>query len=255
MNLWVPNAYLSDATLGESSLLRAPTIMSVSDVPTENLAGWYKTDELSASGGDLITSVPDSGPGGNDLQADSGDEPEYIASALNGKPALYFDGFDRLYRNDCFGLSGDPALTVYVVIDVDNITRFMGFGVPSGNGGELIDLRSDAGAEVSYRFDNGNTVYGNVDLGAWGIGCFRKGAGEARSNHEYFQNGTAASVTGSVSGTTNISDTAYRAGDRMSAFENPLDGHMAEWLVYTTHHDDQTRQEIETYLNDKYAIF
>lgn len=59
---------------------------------SQDLHAHYDATELTASGGDAISTWPDETSNGHDLTA--GTAPTYAASAINGNPVVRFDGTD-----------------------------------------------------------------------------------------------------------------------------------------------------------------
>src|SRR6185437_5914854 len=91
-------------------------------IPGKSL--WLKADALVANDGDPIADWPDSsGVGFDAVQANANQVPVFHAGAVNGEPAVTFDGVDdTLITDPCFSLFADAAgsLTIVTVFQAND---------------------------------------------------------------------------------------------------------------------------------------
>lgn len=89
-------------------------------IPAVGLQLWLKADAgVTLNGSTVSKWVDQSGNGNHAIQLDAGRQPVLVSKALNGKPALRFDGFD-----DRLGLTGSKRMS--------QISLFMVFRGDSG---------------------------------------------------------------------------------------------------------------------------
>jgi len=126
-NFTTPQTYT--ITAQDASTKVYTVTVTVSPVPVSGLIVWLKADavntgdgtQIRTSGSDLFVQQwnDSSGGGRNATNATQGDQPKYIANALNGKPAIRFtednnETGDRLYLGD-LGAQFPTAASAFIV--------------------------------------------------------------------------------------------------------------------------------------------
>jgi hypothetical protein len=167
----------------------------------DNTVAHYDASQLSLNDGDTVSVWPDE-QGDNDLDIQTG-SPTYVESAINGNPAIAFDG-DGLEGT---GLSVTQPNTTYVVFEyqggfdggrvVSSVTSNQ-LIVPSSNSnnwriyaGGTLDGSNDLGIQqMTAVFDGGNSIIredgvetavgdaGTTDLGGLSVGYDSFGGGD-----------------------------------------------------------------------------
>ncbi len=186
---------------------------------------------------------------------------------VSGLPVVDFDGNKYLSRNDALGLSGNPALTVFIVVrDNDGNVSDQGLWQVGkddgpGSGGKVIRGSIDA----SWRYNNGNHQFANDKLNSTSeamIGVWRTDAGQTYGDTEFFKNSStgATATTGGGTGTANIPNEGalvgagyFTTGDLTApgAFSN---ADIAELLIYNRALSDEELEDVGYYLQAKWGV-
>lgn len=170
---------------------------------SEDLHARYDATELSLLDTDPVTTWTDETGNGYDL-TDNNSAPQYATDAINGNPAVSFDGVDD-YLDTTFSTLSQPN-TVYIVFSLNpiNDTQVIYDGEGNlhgfGEGGDGI-LQMFAGNNVDDgAADSGNHIFGGLydgpnsvgrldgsqvlsgDAGASGLDGFRVAADNSASN-------------------------------------------------------------------------
>jgi hypothetical protein len=210
---------------------------------------WDAKDEgtITKDGSNRVSQVRDkSGNGWDIIQSLGAFQPLYVGGS---SPHLYFDGARALGRFDTMGITGNPAMTVFVVAqnDSDAIYRIIQWG---NGGGQSLAICPDSGA----RYNDGNNVWSDSPmLGTTDTGAFTFPAGGTYGDSTFHLIGTEASVTGqsNPTNTVNIGGTYMGVGVGYTAGSIPTNffaGKLHEMIVVLAELDDDERQRYEGYL-------
>ncbi|MBL9128652.1 MAG: hypothetical protein JNL97_13440, partial [Verrucomicrobiales bacterium] len=217
---------------------------------------WLKADAgVTAEGGAVGVWEDQSGNLNHAGQSDTAQRPQLVASAVNGRPALRFDGEnDALAVPHSLGLAMVGDLTTYFVVKFDDFDTFRAvWAKTDGNQPRATDfyvvpttgipraLRGGAG---------GGSVDGTTALvaGEYAIVGFDM----AGSTLRHWLNGTA-NGEGSISGAFIDTGKPLRIGTRDDGVTR-LRGELAELLIYNASLGDADRAAVVSYLGNKYAI-
>lgn len=247
--------------------------------PTEidGLVLWLRADQgIGSPGGaaGVVETWGDSSDSGNDFsQSEPNYQPQLVASAINGEPAVEFDGTDdRLTRSDTLGLAEDDDRTVILVGKLDDTTSRRAFFTQAKLG--AFDDDSNAfGLEantyntegerfglylVSQAYDSEaatNTNFNVLTLRTAGFPSYQ----DMEAGTTYFFNGQETSFTQTAGGVENpefLGDTTA-IGD-FANHETPsgvvLDGQIAEVLVYRGALGDAEVEWLSGWLMAKYGL-
>jgi len=242
-----------------------------------NLSGlslWLKSDAgVTLNGSNVIAWADQSGNGFNaNGNVVNGVNPTFVSNVKNGKPILRFGNSNSatVLRTNAttFGNSGEFTIfTVYQYNETDN------------NWAELISKRDLATAEgsqfsISPRFIssdpttsafgvmgsdyNWSFLYQEPASTNWSIVCGTQSI--TNNSQKYFVNGSLASESASVASInqTNIAIGIGNGGDGvtpLSASSGGFKGDLAEVIFYNRALTTPERQQVEAYLNTKYAIY
>lgn len=206
--------------------------------------------KVSADGDAIYQANDKSGLGNHLTQSTIGSRPLYKTSIQNGLSSGLYDGADdTLTRGDALGLSGSPLMTVIIVAkDVGDDGYY--FTIGTGSGG-IIAFANSGGA--SYRYGDGNEVFGTANFASASIGSWVRKA-TTYAGQEYYHNGESISATANSSPTStpNVPDNNTQIGFTGA----PAPGaYIMEVVVYSGALSGTDRQTVELYLNDKWNIY
>lgn len=224
-------------------------------------------DGLPDTTTDLVATWVDKSPEGNDLSADTNQPSSAADFNGTGLNAVSFSN-NSLSRPGTLGLSGAPAVTVFIVADVISLigdARFLQIGDDGlSNGGRSIAFSGDS----SWRFNNGNNIFANDSMNGRGpsIAIWRSAADTNYGEKEFFLNGPTSAIdtdgpdfggptniTGGGAGFTTIGSGWYSQAVH-TAIDATANGNYAEVLVYDVELSDQDLNAVGSYLQDKWNI-
>ncbi|MBK9617658.1 MAG: chitobiase/beta-hexosaminidase C-terminal domain-containing protein [Candidatus Obscuribacter sp.] len=246
---------------GVDSLVSESYVQSDSNtlpVPRTGLKIWYKSDfgPLTSSGTSVDTWVDMSGAASrNDAtQATSGNRPTLVSNAINGEPAVSFDG-----SNDYMSLaSGLTDLTAGVSIFA--VVKPVGTGtatlVTSGNSGpadmtslQTINTQAKFNSYNSTTASNITTPSSSVVVGKYQlIDVVHDGSASADLSVK-----SISRVVGTVQNLTNTSRSQNYLGTDGS-ISTYFDGQIAEILVYGRGVTVSEAADIRAYLTNRYQL-
>lgn len=195
-------------------------------------------------------------------QAASNNQPALTQNAIDGKPAVVFDGL-----NDCltFPILNLSAWTVFVVCERTG----------AGNGTILQILQSAFGVDTLLLGLNDSATEGPVLIGSGSTGAHKYGKGGSLSagttrvlsgrwagtntngaaNYGAWNNGTAVSLTDSASQhKASGNDSRIGASWCNGALQNFYKGKIGEILVYSSALSTELRTAVERHLARKWGL-
>ena len=238
---------------------------------------WLKADAgVTLSGSDVTAWADQSGNGFNaNGNVTDGVNPTFVSNVKNGKPILRFGN-----NNDATVLRTNPTtfgnngeFTIFTVHEYDDTDNSWAELISKG------DLASDAGSQIaiSPRFiasDPASSAFGVMGYAdetygwnflyqepastSWSIICGTQSI--TNNSQQYHVNGSLASSSASVGsinqlniaiGIGNAGSTSTPSGASYGGFK----GDLAEVIFYNRPLTTQERQQVEAYLNTKYAIY
>jgi len=250
---------------------------AVSPIPTTGLSLWLKADAgVTLSGANVTAWADQSGNGFNaNGNVVDGVNPTFVSNVKNGKPILRFGNNDdaTILRTDVttFGNSGEFTLfTVHQYNETGNTWATL---ISKG------DLATEAGTtfEIAARFISSdpatssfgvmgyaddtygwNFLYQEPASTSWSIVCGTQSL--TNNSQQYHVNGSLASSSSSVAG-INATNIAIGIGNGGSGSEprtadyGGFKGDLGEVIFYNRAITTPERQQVEAYLNTKYAIY
>lgn len=245
---------------------------------TSNLVYWLDGDDLNGNGvaqgssesgivsGNVGTWVDKaSGYVGGDvaqtaLQGTSGNRPLFVASGLNTRSVVRFDGVDDFLKSAAFATPIGQPYMAFMVWKADSNGTFSNVafdGLTSTNRGaftyEQISGSIDAIGMFSGVGVTGNYLASSFSSPIYMTGVFNDTDNSTAAPHSYFRiDGSLAHTTTntgsqSLDGVTVGSRFAPSSGDLLS-----LDGYIAEFLIYDSVLSDTDRDAVEEYLAFKW---
>ncbi len=214
----------------------------------EGLLLWLDASRLNLDDEDLVYTWADLSGQGNHAVATAGREPTYLANQLNGRPVVWFNGGGELVT-PIRPSEADFADGVTVFL----VANFFDDGFALGSWGdprlflgawEGTDPTEDSGVQSGF----GNSWERDADstrLQEWRIlEMVSDGEEVVVYDDGEVVNDYAAIFTGT--------NQYYLAIGNANGVSRYFEGDMAEVLIYKGALDDQDREDIENYLQDKY---
>jgi hypothetical protein len=241
----------------------AGAFISAPAVQAQNFDGlrlWLRADHgITADSTDRVTQWEDrSGDGHHAIQQDETMAPLLVENAVNGRPALRFDGVDdylEVPHSDRLIMEGD--ISSWFVIKVDDFATFRAvWGKTFGNLPAPTDyyLLPETGIPRVFRGDGTLSNLGNVD----GIRSVRA---ETYMVAGFEMSGTTLThyLDGQENGSGEITAaledywTSLMIGTR-DDFVTRFKGELAELLIYNRALNDTERGELNGYLKARYGL-
>jgi hypothetical protein len=265
-NFSVSGSYVLRLTANDGALTATDDVtVTVNDatsgpVPTTGLKLWLKADAgVSLSGSTVSQWADQSGIGANATQATTDLQPVLVNGAVNGKPALKFDGTND-YLTFTLPTNGLTGATVILVSQSD------------------IDYNGDwNGVLRAPLFFNETAGWGSLHLSPFQkIVRWRFGTGQANNLPSYTRPSAVTGFSISTAVKDGAVETLYVNGSQ--ALQQPgklttitgvnstgnlgrgydnntyFPGQIAEVLIYNRALIDSERQQVEQYLNQKYLV-
>jgi len=208
-----------------------------------NLQSHYVASELNADDGDTVSEWPDQ-VGSHDATGSA----TFVEDAINGQPALKFDGSD--YFDTGYQQNTDDPRTLYIVAIIDaSGSQSLWGGFDRDGDGNRSYLRYDSG-DYSMGYADNETRGAGTEVGDWLIHST-----VAADGSKTWHTNQTERLSGSYNAVGVISE-----NDHIGAYlddgdtTHELDGKIAEILRYDVEHGSSQRAEIEDYLDDKYDL-
>jgi hypothetical protein len=237
----------------------APT--SAPAVPPGTPLLWLRADlGITLNVGNVSAWADQSGNALDMAQATAANQPLYVASWKNGKPALTFDGTnDVLSRATAFFTAGQ-ALTIFVVgastndpdvVDIgSNMKAWWGLQSVSGADAWFITRFNGASRTVAWTGGAGPTISGNFGIGTNpAYLCWSTDGSGGAAVLTFRANGVAKTASAGLGDTTNTSLNMYVGGSN-SAFQACTIG---EVLVYSGF--NTSIAAVESYITSFWGAF
>lgn len=208
----------------------------------DSLAHWYDATEISGSDGDAIGTWADQEGNADLTQSTSSKKPTFKLDILNEYPIVRYDGSDDILDVDSISIS-QPVHHFVVVAKTD----------ASSNDGVVFDLTGASGnhrlswrnSTSAWRMNAGSTLDGGSHDNDFHIrtALFDGASSVHREDATQIASGDAGSEA--LDGYTSGNDRAE---------STPLDGDIAEILIYNASLSTSDRDDVESYLSKKWGI-
>lgn len=231
-----------------------PTPPSFRPSDVAGLALWYDATALTGySNGASVGTWPDlSGNANNAIQATGTQQPTYVASGINSKPCLNFDGVDdSLLSTNTVANSG--SLYAYCVYKLNTSTPAQYSSVIEyGNQLFVIQNRQPtyamAGFNISYSAFTPSATYSTLPALA---SIFRNSSGTTGAEIKTSSlDSLYSGSTGAISSPQKLSIARYASSGSYC-----VNGQFGEILFYTQNVSSADDTKIRNYLNAKWAIY
>jgi hypothetical protein len=216
---------------------------------------WLDAGRLTGlTNGQAVASWPDASGNGHDAaQGTSASRPVVLSAAVNGQPAVQFDGSNDYLQNTTFSaLSGQTGATAYVVLKADTT---------STNRVAFCDTARDVTSQVYS-----SLIYTYATAGKWGRAAFTSrdwtiwnsvydGAQASNATRlKLYVNGVVQALSyGSTIPAVLATGAGYDVGRPQGSNLAYWDGNIAEVIVYGRTLSESERLAVEGYLRTKYG--
>lgn len=222
----------------------SPTTSSATVIPTGSISGSITTSTVNT---DNVTAWTDQSGNSIVLTPDNQNAPTFVSSFLNGKPAIEFIVGDNTgLSNTSFGLTG---FTFFSVTKQKSTNTGRIFSSYFGN--VLI------GTWGNYS----NRFYGGGDNGWLAEGeqtstdfLITTAFSDPNTTFDFSQNGISQS-SGASNSTVILNGISIGGGIWNGGNEEASDSYVCEIVIYNRTLSSTERQQVETYLNQKYQIY
>ena len=230
------------------------------------LALWLKADAGVTLAGSNVTAWADQSENGENATTENGgaDSPIFVSSAQNSKPAIQFNNSDlngtsfMRIASPAFNLKNSTAFFVAKQINQLVFARLFAFLSLDGD-----DYATNDGMAVLYNNfadprqfqieSNFGSAFENAsNYEAFGVASYTITSGGLIT--PFFNSIAGTTYTNEDMSATNSSDALIAQGSQLLGGSS-LDGQIAEIVIYSRVLTTPERQEVEAYLNSKYAIY
>ena len=252
------------STISSTAANQSVNFSEQESIPTSGLAVWLKADAVGGVAGANVYTWYDQSPNGNNaVQYTGGSQPQLVYNAINGHPAVQFNGGGWwLYVPDNSSIEPATGLTMFAVFQqndgggfeklIDKPYRNAGWSYPyiayemdsaSGSSTQpdtaFVTSGGNLGVQTGFAIAPGtptilSSKYDGSSVGLYANGNFT----------------TEGSLTGSI---TYADPTALYIGVRENGGEW-FNGYISEILIYNQALSDADQESVEIYLSQKYGL-
>lgn len=222
------------------------------------LLGWYAARlETGLNDGDAVATFTDqSGNGRNATQPTSTKRPLYKTNIINGKPALLFDNVDDCLQTAAIDLTAINGVTLFAVVSgitAGALAMIAETSPTAATNSGAFNLFRQADNTVAASARGGSSsnfiTTATVTTGATVISAVYD-LSLATNEVTVWLNGTSAGTRPSNNNqAVNFGNYALNMGSRNNGASLPLNGYIAELLIYNSALSAANRQLIEAYLS------
>jgi len=232
-----------------------------------NLSGlslWLKADAGVTLSGSNVTAWADQSGNGNNASANSGEEPTFVSSFSNSKPAIEFSGISQVMQIADANSLDFLATSSFIVL------KYLGQGtgnnivyVKNANNGSPTDpamyglvAKTAGGGVVSFSMNVGGWVDYPTSIDITNSDPKILSMIYDGTDQNVYSNG-GFSDTFSIGGNIATSTGLLQIGGYNQSFDAAeyFNGQIAEIIMYNRAVTTPERQQVEAYLNTKYAIY
>jgi len=223
---------------------------------------WLKADTGVTFSGSNVTAWADQSGNDNNAVANTGQQPTFVSSFLNGKPAIQFNGQQQIMQIANANTLDFFKMSSFIVL------KYLG----QGTGNNVVYIKNaNVGAPANQAMyglvaTNGGNVSFSQNVGLWSD--YRTGINIQDSIPKILSmtyNGTTQNVYSNgnfsnnflIGGNIETSTGVFQIGGYNQSFNAAeyFYGQIAEIIMYNRAVTSTERQQIEAYLNTKYAIY
>jgi len=226
-------------------------------IPAAGLSLWLKADAGVTLSGSDVTAWADQSGNDNNASSEEGTRPTFVSNTLNSKPVLRFDGAGQ--QMALTSSIGGTEYSIFIVCkNNDNTNGSMFFWSTDENYGKYIASITSGAYNASAR---NRFILSENDAGS-GEGESIIAWSSAEVFNSYFvgtatQNGGGKAYSYGSGGTDSLGTfVASNTFDLIGGYEfgYELDGDVAEIISYNRAVTTPERQQVESYLTNKYNL-
>lgn len=238
------------------SLPQTRVSSSASPIPTSDLSLWLKADAgVTLSGSNVTAWADQSGNGNNATSPDS--DPTFVSSSINSKPAISFNGDGSWMQIPQNSIGTDGNISIFAVLN------YISGGVifNKGDASTFEATSWELSIITGFGFvdtNDGDPIWNTVPVSlAEDAPLLLEGFSSGGVSQLAFNGVNSGSPSGPCNGFNNISQYIGigGGGDGGGNQDDPLDARIAEIIIYNRAVTTPERQQVEAYLNTKYAIY
>jgi len=224
-------------------------------IPSSDLSLWLKADAgVTLSGSDVTAWADQSGNSNNAISPNVA--PTFISSSINSKPAISFNNDQSWMQIPQNSIGEDGNISIFIVMNYTGGSIFLNKGDAATFNNTSWELsvitgfgfvNDDGGGDFSW-----NTV--PVDP-ATETPLLLEGFSDQGISQLAFNGINSGSPSGPNSGFNNISQYIGIGAGGDGGGSAGLDARIAEIIIYNRQVTNSERQQVEEYLNAKYAIY
>jgi len=238
------------------------TATSIQLDPSGTVSGSVTTSDYVTSN---VTAWADQSENGNNANVEnSGEEPTFVSSFSNSKPAIQFDGETQLLLVADSSSLDFLNTSIFIVLKrigngIGNEITFMKNGDALEDAGSYWQVARLDGENMQFSVDNGGGYDRNsvVDISD-GIARITDFTFDG-TDFNIYVNGVQTATYNEPEGDINITNGSLQIGGYNKSFNNGggelFNGQIAEIIMYNRAVTTPERQQVEAYLNSKYQIY
>jgi hypothetical protein len=225
-------------------------------IPPAGLSLWLKADAGVTLSGSNVTSWADqSGNGNNATSPDT--NPTFLSSSINSKPAISFNNDGSWMQIPQSNIGDNGNISIFIVINYYSGYIFLN----KGDAATFGDTSWEFSTITGFGFvdtNNGDPIWNAVEVSVdTDTPQILEGFSNAGVSQLAFNGSNSGSPSSANVGFNNISQYIGIGGGGTNGQSSgePLDARIAEIIIYNRQVTTPERQQVEAYLNTKYAIY
>ncbi len=205
---------------------------------------------------DLIYRINDkSGNGNHATQTNSAYRPAYKQSIQNGNSAGYATPKNSKAMSHAYPLGTATDFTVFIAANFAELFDYTGLIGTGWSGGITINNRADgvweAGTDVANRIGNYSGAVANSDF----VLNLTKNGSNSGNLRIQQNNNTPGFNTGKTAKNPTANTITVFGATPISSVLDRMVGYFYEYIIYNYALSDSDRSKVQTYLNNKWAIY
>jgi hypothetical protein len=209
------------------------------------------SETITLNGGTVSQWDDKSGNNYHVSQGTASNQPTLTSSVLNSRDVLRFDGGDWLENLVATPVGGSTNRTIFIVFNYTGISidypLYLGTASTNPSSGSVFGISQ----EIAIRVSNGSRVFNDSVSSSHSLVSVVLD-GTTTSDLSAWKNGTSLGVSSTGNQTINTGSRFYIGG--ASSVGSWLAGDIAEIIVYSSALSASQREQVESYLSNKWGI-
>jgi len=224
-------------------------------IPQSGLSLWLKADAgVTLSGSDVTAWADQSGNGNNATSPTIA--PTFVSSSINSKPAISFNNDSSWMQIPQNSIGNSGNISIFVVLNYVSGAVILNKGDAASFEATVWELTTNTGFGFVNN-DGGEFSWNVVPVSpAENTPLLLEGFSSAGVSQLAFNGTNSGDPSGANAGFNDISQyIGIGGGGDGGSTVSPLDARIAEIIIYNRQVTSPERQQVEAYLNTKYAIY